>query len=484
MAETTVKQINVPSFNQAEITYALWRRGNLSWKLDATQLKMYESFKSFEDVIQVWACSRRLGKSFALVVLALETCLKKPNSIVKYIAPEQKQVRTIIRPLIQELLIDCPEDLQPTYKRDDSLFRFANGSEIQLAGCDNQQYEGLRGGKADLCLVDEAGFMSDLKYIVKSVLLPTTLSTNGKIILSSTPPRSSAHEFFTEYVKTAEFNNALVKFTIFDCPRYTEEAIERMVKESGGRDSVEFRREYMAEFITSEDDQIIPEFTAEMEKLVVKEWPRPAHYDTYVGMDVGFKDLTVALFGYWDFRASKLVIEDEVVMRGQKMTTDALAAAIKAKEVALYTHPISLEVKPNYMRVSDNNLILINDLYQQHKLLFMAAEKDDASSALNTVRIMMKSGQIIINPRCRTLILHLKNGVWAKNRKTFDRSPDMGHYDAIDALKYLCRTVQYAKNPYPYGYNFGGGEDVFHTKAYEEGKKHPLEKMFKFKRNR
>ena len=42
--------------------------------------------------------------------------------------------------------------------------------------------------------------------------------------------------------------------------------------------------------------------------------------------------------------------------------------------------------------------------------------------------------------------------------RSFARSPDDGHYDAVDALKYFVRSVVYNKNPYPasYGYNLQG----------------------------
>jgi hypothetical protein len=69
------------------------------------------------------------------------------------------------------------------------------------------------------------------------------------------------------------------------------------------------------------------------------------------------------------------------------------------------------------------------------------------------MRIMLKERRIIINPRCVTLIRHLKNAVWKKGRKEFSRSPDMGHYDAVDALKYMVRNVVYSHNPYPANYD-------------------------------
>jgi hypothetical protein len=68
---------------------------------------------------------------------------------------------------------------------------------------------------------------------------------------------------------------------------------------------------------------------------------------------------------------------------------------------------------------------------------------------------MLATKKIIINPRCKTLIRHIRNCKWksADKKSTFARSPDNGHYDAVDAAKYLVRMISYTKNPYPAYYN-------------------------------
>lgn len=444
----------------------LWNAGVVNYKLDPVQKDLYASYKEAKHKTIVWSCSRRLGKSYALCVLAIEACLKKPNAVVKYIAPSQKHVKMIIRPLLKEILKDCPKEIKPEFRTADNIYRFPNGSEIQLAGTDSGHAESLRGGSADLAIVDEAGFCDDLRYIVQSILIPTTTTTRGKIILSSTPPKSPDHEF-VEYMKTAEFRGTFVKKTIYDGlgARITEEMIKEIIEELGGENSPDFRREYLCELLVDEEHAVVPEFSEELQREVVKEWPRPPFFDSYVGGDIGFKDLTVFLFAYYDFKNAKLIVEDELVMSGKKMTTEALANNIKAKEEALYTSKMTGEVQAPYLRVCDNNLIVINDLYNLHGLTFMPTAKDDAAAALNNMKILLKQGRIIINPRCKTLIFHLKNATWNRSKKSYDRSPDAGHYDAVDALKYLVRNVQYTKNPYPFTYGSGGGDTWFIANA-------------------
>jgi hypothetical protein len=86
---------------------------------------------------------------------------------------------------------------------------------------------------------------------------------------------------------------------------------------------------------------------------------------------------------------------------------------------------------------------------------FVAAKKDDNDAAINNLRLLLTSKKIIIHPKCVTLIQHLKNVKWKKGKKIFARSTDNGHYDAVDALKYLVRTIESSKkNPYPAHYDF------------------------------
>ena len=447
------------SLNRAQAIKALWKKGILHWKLDSNQIEMRDMILNHEKSIIVIGASRQIGKSFVMCTLAVEFCLKHPNSIVKYIAPKVKDVRRIIAPLIREICSDAPEDLIPRYRTQEHTFRFPNGSEIQLAGTDNGHAESIRGTKSNLCIVDEAGFCDGLNYIINSVLLPTTTTTNGKIVMISTPSKSGDHDFM-HFMKKAKLEGTFIKKTIYDNPRLKPEDIARLADAVGGVDSVDFKREYLVEVITDINDAVIPEFTKELQAEIVKEWPRPPYFDSYIAMDIGGRDNTAILFGYYDFRNSKLIIEDELIIRGNSVVTDTLSAEIKRKEEALWS-TIGGGIKPIFMRIADNNNpILLNDLAVKHNLLFIAALKDDAEAALNNLRLLIKSKKVIINPRCITFIHELENTIWNKTRTSFLRTGG-SHGDTIDAAKYLCRHLNLTKSPFPDGYDIGFNNEGF-----------------------
>lgn len=443
----------------------LWRRGNLSFKMDPAQKDIIDRIKKSEHKIYVILCSRRIGKTWAACVLAIETCLKKPNSIVKILAATKSQVENFINPVLTQIFDDCPEKFRPTNIKSKFTYTFPNGSQIQLAGSDGGHAQKLRGAFADLCIVDEAGFCRDLSSTVRSILIPTTLNTNGKIILISTPPKEMDHDFIS-FIEEAEVNGAFVKKTIYDNPRVTKNEIEQIIKAyPGGVNNIEFRREFLCEMKKSTmDGAAIPEFDDQLEKMVVKEWKKPAFYDSYVAMDIGGKDLTAVLFGYFDFLNSKVVIEDELIMdfREQSNTVKKLADSIIKKEEECYLDKLTGEVKQPYLRVSDINYIVMDEIRKSsnNKVVFVPTKKDDKEAAINNLRVMFTSDQIVINPKCVTLIRHLRNVKWAKNKSVFARSPDNGHYDCVDALVYLTRAVIKNKNPYPSYYNMNT-KDLF-----------------------
>lgn len=457
----------------------LWYRGKLTYKLHDVQKKMLSAYIDQNREVTVIACSRRLGKSYLLCLLASEICIQTPNSIVKYVCPRKNMVKTILDPIMKEIFKDCPPEMRYEFKTNEYMYVFPNGSQIQMAGTDNGHHENLRGGKSDLWIVDEAGFCDELSYVVNTILAPTADTTGGRGIIASTPSKTADHDFISEFFLPAELDNALIKYTIYDNPMISQAKIASIINRYPDKEKdAEFRREYLCEIVNNTDMAIIPEFTKELEALVVKEVPTPPFYDAYVGMDIGGKDLTVVLFGYYDFKNARTIIQDELVFgqRGNARTgnedrgftirpefrIDIFAKMVMQKEQELWTNKMSGEFKAPYLRVADNNnVIFLNDLTYAYNLQFVPTRKDDKDAVLNTVRVQLADEKIIIHPRCKTLIYHLKNGTWAKNKKDFSRSSANGHWDAIPALMYLIRNIQNTKNPYPAGYGFKGSDSYF-----------------------
>jgi PBSX family phage terminase large subunit len=471
------------SVSKKDAIRQLWKIGNLDYKRRSNQILMRDHIQNASKKIVPILASRRNGKSFEILLQAIELCNSKKYAIVKYICPRLKMVKTIVNFNMRIILEDCPDEMRPEWKENDKIWLFPNGSEIQFAGTDNGSHESLRGGSADLCIVDEAGFCDHLEYVIKSILRPTILTTGGKIIMISTPSKSSDHEFIQVYVLPEKLNKTLLILKVHDNPSLSEEEIESLKEDypTGDQDP-HYRREYLCEIIRDKDAVVIPEFTPEKENEIVKEWKRPPFYDSYTSGDVGFRDLTVYLFAYWDFKQAKLIIEDELTTNGPEMTTEFLAEKIREKELEHF-HTVNAEgekePKHIFMRVMDNNLVMMNDLNRIHNLNFIGSQKDNKEAQINAVRMMINNNQIIIHPRCKHLIYHLKGASWKQGSSvnrifahlsdTQDHSVRGGHADALDALIYLVRNLVTMKNPYPSNYDLPSGDDTFF--GYHQEKK-------------
>ncbi len=455
----------------------LWRQGILSWKLKGVQKDIYGHFHGTKDQKTVVLCSRRLGKSFGAVLLATELCLRNPNIIVKYLTPKLKDAKTIIRPIMRDILEDCPTDVIEgegvIWMEADKMYRFPNGSLIQIGGTDNGNAESVRGGKAHLVICDEAGFMDDFKYIVRAILSPTLKTTRGRMLIISTPSRFPTHEFMTDFVFPAEAEGSLVKYTIYDNPMFTEEDIRQTIAEfPEGVNDPEFRREYLVETTPDAELMVINNWNQAMEEIVVQEVEPPPVCDYYVSMDVGFKDLTAVIFAYYDYMKATFVVVDELIMNGPTMTTDALAAAIRKTEELRFRDKVSDVCVAPFSRIMDNNnQILWNDLYRLHNLSFILTQKDNKDAQINNLKMMLSAGQIRIHPRCKHLIYHIKNARWNKKHTEFERLNDSpnktvrgGHSDALDSLIYAVRNINKSKNPFPDDFFTEKGENIFQSR--------------------
>lgn len=453
------------SVNKLALKHELWRRGLIHYKFHSVQKELWDVYSnSSEGSTMVWLLPRQMGKSFCLGLIATIQCNSKPNSIVKLLTDTKLHAKTIYEPIFREIFEDCPEDLKPEYIASSYVYVFKNGSQIQLAGSDGGHAERLRGQKSDLILVDEAGFCSNLNYNVNSILFPTTTHTGGKIVLASTPSPEPDHDF-VGFVEEAEARGLLTKKTIYDNPLLSQEKIENIIsKFKCGVTNSQFRREYLCEQIKDENLSVLPEVDDELLAKIVKNVEVPPFYTRYVSMDIGFKDLTVVLFGYYDFRANRIVIQDEIVMGGKQIHLPDFTKKLQDKEKELWNNELTHElVKPD-LRVSDINPFVIQEINiysnkndPSHPIDFSIASKHDKLAHINKLRVMLANERIIIDPKCEVLARHIKHCKWKdkSSKDDFARSSaDDGHYDAVDALLYFVRAVNYNKNPYPSTYGF------------------------------
>lgn len=165
-------------------------------------------------------------------------------------------------------------------------------------------------------------------------------------------------------------------------------------------------------------------------------------------------DKTGILHCTYLFDLASLYVEDETLIDKDSLTSDSLTDLIKAKEKSL-----GWEKAP--VRIADSgNPILLSDWSTKYQMPFGFPKKTSVRADVNEVRVWLKANRIIIHPRCKMLILALKEGTWKKDAQgnrtnEFARTNTHGHLELGACLCYAVRQADQWTNPVPatYGLN-------------------------------
>jgi len=471
-----VSQNRYTDASPEEIKSALWRRGEIDYLLHKGQIKIEHACLKSKGKLFVGDCARQTGKSTWAAKVGIQKAIKKPGARIRSGTAFLTDLEQFIIPAFELVLRDCPEDMLPKLNENKLEFRFPNKSKIKLVGLDRKP-NGLRGNRLDMVLLHEAGFISRLKHLYRSVLIPSTTHVpDAKIIMESTQPESPDHDFIY-FCDLAESRGAYCKLTVDENPLLTQEQVEEIALEYApsdrsltreqriaiGRASTAFRREYLCERVVEESRAIVPEFSPARHVKISPVGIGHKYWHRLEALDSGVRDMTGFLCGYYDFARAKLCIEDEFAITGPEVTTRRINELVRQKEK-------DREYQSIYRRTADNdNLILIQDLGTEFNLHFMPTSKDELIAMVNKVRMWFGSERIEIHPRCERLIGALKAGIWDLQRKAFARSEAHGHFDLLAALVYMVRNVPEHDNPVPPYFGENLSEVVFQGDRLDSG---------------
>lgn len=415
-----------------------------SWYLRPSQLDIYSLLCS--EQFAFIEAARRFGKTTSILAFLLEKLRANPGWIARWCFPFKNQAREVLLEEFAKMQTLCPKGLRFEYKTVDSVFVGPNGSKCYIRGVNEDRGESARGPASNIVIADEFGFWNEPDYILKNVLLPQLEGQEGRwLIKASTPPEDLGHRYYEDRERAIRLGRFIQK-TIYDKETLTEDELREIIEESGGVESPAFRRERLCEAVADPTLLVIPEFVDEIgENLISDDTPRPDFTTFYVGGDSGADDLTALLFGYYDFRADELVVEDEICVSG--LTTGAITALAKQKEQELWG-----EVKPR-KRVYDADKQLIFDLYGEYKYPMQMPIKTDKRAAIHDLRVRVGQRKFKVKEKCTNLRRHMKLGQWKDEKKLdFHRSDGLGHLDAVAAAIYLNRSIDTSFNPMPHHY--------------------------------
>ena len=413
MASLTVSQAKVIA----------WKRGLLDWKLRPEQRLFKAEIDKPGKQLIVGNISRRWGKSYTLVLHSISQAIQKKQRI-RYAAAFKTDLEEFILPAFHQILEDCPDNLRPEYLSSKQEWRFPNGSVIKLVGLDKNK-NGLRGNAINIIILDEAGFVSNLKYQYTTVIIPATAKqTNIKIIVISTPPESVEH-YFVDLINKAQTqpNGYYLCLTIDDISDLTADERKRLLDEVGGEHSPTAQREFFCKIIVDATRAVAPSYSKD---LHVQEFEHE-HIKWQLFGDTGAKDKTVFLEAGYSHEIGKVLFKDELHFP-QATPTSVIVAAVKER----------WPDRPTL--ILDATLQLLVD-YSSLGLPAALPAKDDFGAGLLLLNNAFYNNKILIHPTCRLLTRTLEGGLLNKQRTDYERSDALGHCDAAAAAIYALRCV-------------------------------------------
>lgn len=391
--------------------------------------------------------------------------MRYPFQQVRFGAPNAEQGRTFVLPIIQSILARCPVEISP--EKVGMTWTFKNPrwgrsdatSQFHLVSCKDDA-ESLRGPRSDMVLLDEVRDIPNLQYVVEDVFGFHFVGRDDPImVMCSTPPKTAGHAFTQLYAKEAEEEQRYFVCSVEDNPDWRQQDDKILSKLCHGKDTVAWRREALCHLVSDPEKMIVPEFLDAEKEIVVDDYPRPSHFFPWVFIDTGWVDFTAIIYAYVDWLASTLVVERTVLVR--KKNTAEIADLIISNEKDLYGN-----VAHQVTRVGDLTPQQLDDIESIYGVMIHDAEKHDPDSCCAELRARVGKRKIrIIRDGNEGLIYQLRNGI-RDDKGRFARSEEMGHCDAIAALMYGNKFVDYHANPFPSGYAIPN--DVFVSRREED----------------
>lgn len=390
----------------------------LNIKLHANQQNIHDSARQFT----VIKAGKRFGKTKLAIYRTLQKAGNLPDGNVWYVAPTYRQAKQIAW---WELVRMLPPQLIRRKIETDLLIELYNNCRIQLIGADNE--DSLRGPKIDHLTMDEAAYCKE--YIWPSILRGQLLGPHGSgtaDFISS--PNKTGRNWFTQFHEDAKKRMAAgdpewaaFYYTIFDNPTLPLIDIKKL--EADTPDDT-WKLEYLA--IESEHaGQKYSEF--DYEKHVQTFVPSKNVLPNYRAVDWGLDHPTVCLWAKVDKTKGEVYIYDEFCRNG--LIIQEIVKVINEKTGSIPVDWTVIDPSANRRDIVTNRSV--KDEFLRCGLGCVDGDRRGADNVggrgVDIVKMFFKKGMIRIDPRCKNLILELRNLQWG------DKTGD----DCTDALRYL-----------------------------------------------
>ena len=270
-------------------------------------------------------CTRRAGKSFAVSRYLIQESLEIPGTMCVYIARTREAAKRILWNMLKDA--DKQYRLGLKFNNASLTATFPNGSEIIFTGAnDSSDVDKLRGAAFSLAVLDEAAFFNiDLKELVRDVLGPALLDTDGTLAMISTPS-SQCTGFFYDITEKDKHGYSTHRWTMKSNPHMKPAwaAIERDIR-NGILDPTNpgYKREYEGLWVKDDRSSVYKYSDAN----IYTSLPEDCFWEYTLGIDLGYHDATAFVVSAYSDDAEEFFIVEE--FKQKNMLTDEVQEMIR-----------------------------------------------------------------------------------------------------------------------------------------------------------
>lgn len=426
-----------------------------AWIPHSGQVKAGKAlFGSNADLIYV-ECGRKFGKSEFAVYCCWMYALTRPNAEIYYLAPAVKQARELVwsnqrmqtcntyqndfMKLIEKIY-GAPIKVQNNEMR----ITLPNGSFIKVDGSDN--YNTQRGLKPDFVVADE---YRDFKKQWIEAVRPNMSVKKGKILFITTPPHSPNHA----YHLAEECKNGDDHYYYLNLPSMCNDRIpghdtwlerEKVRLVNSGRRN-EWRREYMAEFITSNEHAVIPQLNRDLlqpyDDLIHQLSHSIPDVQLYVTVDPGNSSTFAAVVSAYDPYNSTLYLLDCIYEEDATNTSAREAWPKVQKAYDDVKSDIRTVVNEEGVYVSPRTPWFTRDLHDLFQIpaIPVGDQLKDALYNVSLIKDIAAAGKLKVSDRMKELIT--ESELYQRSHNTLKIDNDQRQL--INCLRYVLYATSY-----------------------------------------
>ena len=264
-------------------------------------------------------CTRRAGKSFAVSRYLIQEAIDTPDTLCVYIARTREAAKRILWNMLKQA--DRQYRLGLKFNNATLIAKFPNGSEIIFTGAnDSSDVDKLRGAAFSLAVLDEAAFFNiNVKELVRDVLSPALLDSDGTLAMISTPNELCAG-FFYDITELQKYGYSTHKWSIKDNPYMTQavKAIDRDVR-AGILDPTDssYKREYQGLWV-KDDRSVVYKYS---EANIYSELPENCFWEYLLAIDLGYHDATAFIVAAFSDDHEELFVVEQF-KKSNMLTSD------------------------------------------------------------------------------------------------------------------------------------------------------------------